>query len=260
MIGVVLCRAFKLSTILFLFLSLYTLQAQARPLHLCTHAGFEPYVIQGKNSLTGIDIEIILAILNNLEQSAEIKAYPWKRLISLLKNGECDMGFSLFDTDERRDFARYLFTVPMHYSTFSVFVRRSNPLKFNRISDFFNLRIAHNRGFALSVGFEQAIADGKIKRLQFDNAKSAIKMLENGRIDAIIDNEARFRYYLKKQNKLGKIKSLNIPFMPHQPAFLVLSRKSNMADINKIRRRFEKQLKKLHLNGTILSISNKYLN
>ncbi|WP_417831156.1 substrate-binding periplasmic protein [Terasakiella sp.] len=255
-----MCRAFKLSAILFLFLSLFALQAQARPLQICTHSGFEPYVIQGKDSLTGIDIEIVLAILNNLKQPAEIKAYPWKRLISLIENGECDMGFSLFDTDDRRDFARYLFTVPMHYSTFSVFVRRSNPLKFNRISDFFNLRIAHNRGFALSVGFEQAIADGKIKRLQFDNVKSAIKMLENGRIDAIIDNEARFRYYLKKQNKLGIIKSLNIPFMPHQPAFLVLSRKSNMTDIDKIRRRFERELKTLHLNGTILAISNKYLN
>jgi len=250
----------KILAVVMLLVNLSPTSAEARSLNMCTHMGFEPYVISSKNSLSGIDIDIVLALLNNLKQPAEIKAYPWKRLIAEIENGTCDMAFSLFDTDERRAFADYLFTVPIHYSTFSVFVKRNTNLHFNRISDFFNLKIAHNRGFALSIGFEQAIADGKIKRMLFDNADSAIKMLANGRIHAIIDNEARFRYYLKKQNMLGQIKSLTIPFMPHRPAFLVVSRQSDMPGLDKIKARFERELKKLHLNGTILEITSKYLN
>jgi polar amino acid transport system substrate-binding protein len=258
--GVVLSRSFKFFSFLLLGTFLFTTPAKARPLHLCTHAGFEPYVIQKNNSLNGIDIDIILSILNNLKQSAQIDAYPWKRLIRMIQNGQCDMGFSLFDTDDRRAYAEFLFSVPMHYSTFSVFVKRGNKFKFNRISDFFNMKVAHNRGFALSVGFEQAIADGRIRRVMFDQAEHAVKLLESGRVDAILDNEARFRYYLKKHKKLGKIKSLNIPFMPHQPTFLVLSRKSDMPNLDQIKKRFEAEIKKLHLDGTILAITNKYLN
>lgn len=251
---------FKILAITALLTSLASPPAQARSLQMCTHIGFEPYVISNKKSLSGIDIDIILTLLNKLKQPAEIKAYPWKRLIAELENGTCDMGFSLFDTDERRAFVDYLFTVPIHYSTFSVFVKRRNDLHFNRISDFFNLRIAHNRGFALSVGFEQAIADGKIRRMLFDDADNAVKMLTNGRIHAIVDNEARFRYYLKKQDKLDQIKSLTIPFMPHRPAFLVVSRQSDMPGIDKIKADFERELKKIHLDGTILEITSKYLN
>jgi len=250
----------KILAIFVLLLSLAPTSVQARSLQMCTHIGFEPYVISSKNSLSGIDIDIVLALLNKLKQPAEIKAYPWKRLIAEIENGTCDMAFSLFDTDKRRAFADYLFTVPMHYSTFSVFVKRNSKLHFNRISDFFKLKIAHNRGFALSIGFEQAIADGKIQRMLFDDAENAVKMLSNGRIHAIVDNEARFRYYLKKQNMLGQIKSLTIPFMPHRPAFLVVSRQSDMAGIDKIKASFERELKKLHLNGTILEITSKYLN
>ncbi len=254
-------RAFIVIFSLFmLFLPIHSAMAETKVLQLCTQSGFEPYVIKHKNSLTGIDIDIIVQILKDLKQPGEIKAYPWKRMVSLLKSGECDLAFSLFDTQSRREFASFIFTVPMHYSTFSVFVRQDKMFRFNKISDFFGLKVAHNRGYALTIGFEQAIADHRLERVFFDDAQYAIKMLEAGRIDAILDNEARFRYYLKKHNKLGTIKSLSIPFMPHRPAFLALSRNSKLMQPLTLKKKVERELRKLHLNGTILKITTKYLN
>ncbi|WP_135081218.1 transporter substrate-binding domain-containing protein [Terasakiella sp. SH-1] len=248
-----------ISLLLALFL-LYQTTAQARDLRVCTHMGFEPYVIKEGKSLRGIDIDIVLQIIKNMKQPAEIRAFPWKRLLASIREGECDVGFSLFDTEKRRQFADYIFTVPLHYSTFSVFVRKDKEFDFNSIYDFFGKKIAHNRGFALTIGFEQAINDGKIQRLTFDDADNALKMLEKGRIDAILDNEARFRYYLKKNGKLGQIKSLTIPFMPHHPAFLVISRKSSFPNSQELKNKIEAELKKLHLDGTIMKITTQYLN
>ncbi|WP_165602643.1 substrate-binding periplasmic protein [Candidatus Terasakiella magnetica] len=253
-------KLFKIVCLSFALLIGFYQKSQARDLRICTHIGFEPYVIKDGTSLKGIDIDIVLAILKKMKQSAEINAYPWKRLLASIKSGQCDVGFSLFDTEQRREYADYIFTVPLHYSTFSVFVRNDKAFNFNRITDFFGKKIAHNRGFALSVGFEQAIADKKLERITFDNASNAVLMLERGRIDAIIDNEARFRYYLKKHNKLKHIKSLTIPFMPHHPAFLVVSRNSDMDDIEAIKQRLETELKNLHLDGTIMRITTQYLN
>ncbi len=250
--------------IISLFLSMILLvfpgKGQARDLIMCTHMGFEPFVIKKNKSLIGIDIDIVVQVLKNLKQSADIRAYPWNRLLVSLKEGKCDVGFSLFDTEERREYAEYLFTAPIHYSTFSLFVLRNKTFEFNRISDIFGKTIAQNRGFSLTVGLEQAIADGRIKRILFDDANSALSMLESGRIDAILDNEQRFRYYLKKQKKQKRITVLNVPFLPHHPAFMVISKNSDFENLDALKAKIEKELRKLHLDGTILNITTKYLN
>ncbi|NVK18969.1 MAG: transporter substrate-binding domain-containing protein [Methylocystaceae bacterium] len=250
----------KLLVVFLLILSSRFAQADEKPLKLCTHLGFEPYVIKKGKNLSGIDIDIIVALLKQAKQPAKIDVFPWKRLLHAIQTGRCDGGFSLFDTQDRREYAEYLFTVPVHYSTFSIFVKKGKEFKFNRISDFFNKKIAHNRGFALTIGLEQAIADGRIKRFEFDDAQEALKLLETGKIDAILDNDARFRYYLKKRKKLNKIKALSVPFLPHQPAFLVLSKKAKLENFQETKDLLEKNLKELYLNGTIMKITTQYLN
>ena len=234
--------------------------SHARALKLCTHLGFEPFVIKQGTSLTGIDIDIIIKALTNMKQPADIKAYPWSRLLSSLKNGRCDIGFALFDTEERRQYVDYIFTVPLHYSTYSLFVPKGKEFKFLRVSDVFGKTIAQNRGFSLTVGLEQAVQDGRIKRVFFDKAEAAIKLLENGRVDAVLDNDQRFRYHLKQKKKLRNFSILNIPFLPHHPAFLVVSKKSDLPNKQEIKDKLENQLKKLHLNGSILNITTKYTN
>lgn len=234
--------------------------AFAKELIFCTHKGFEPYVLQEGKSLSGIDIDIVVAILKRARQPANIEVYNWSSLIKKLKDGTCDVGFSLFDTQDRRIFVEYLFEVPVHYSTFRVFVKQGKKMNFNRVSDFFSLKIAHNKGFALTVGLEQAIADRRIQRFEFENVAEAVKMLESGKIDAVLDNEARFRYYLKKKNKLSKITGLGVPFLPYEPAFMVMSRQSKITDRAKIRDLLEANLKELHLDGTVRQIRTRYLN
>jgi len=243
-----------------LILPLFTMTTQARALKLCTHMGFEPYVIQKGKSLSGIDIDIMVAVLRSAKQPADIKAYTWPGLLKALETGACDAGFSLFDTEDRRTYADYIFTVPIHYSTFSIFVKKGREFTFNRVSDSFGMKIAHNRGFALTVGLEQAIADGHITRFAFDDVKEALNLLEKGKIDAVLDNDARFRYYLKKRKKFGKIRSLSVPFLPHQPAFLVMSRKTTLDDPKAMKDLLADKLKQLHLNGTIMNITTNYLN
>lgn len=243
-----------------LILILASPTVSAKELTFCTHKGFEPYVLQDGKALSGIDIDIVVAILKRARQPAKVDVYSWSRLLQNLQDGTCDVGFSLFDTEDRRTFVEFLFEVPVHYSTFRVFVKQNKKLSFNRISDFFGLRIAHNKGFALTVGLEQAIADRRLQRFEFENIAEAVKMLETGKIDAVLDNEARFRYYLKKHGKLSKIKGLSVPFLPYEPAFMVISRKSKVTDRAKIRDLLEENLKQLHLDGTIRQITTRYLN
>lgn len=236
-----------------------TSSSWARDVIFCTHLGFEPYVIRNKRQLHGIDIEILVQTLKNERLSSEIKAYPWPRLIAALQDGSCDFGFSLFDTEERRKFAEYLFTVPIHYSTFSVFVKKGNEFNYARVSDFFGKTIGHNEGFSLTVGLEQAIASQRIKRITFNETKKGINLLKKGDIDVLIGNDARFRYFMKTQKMYHQFSVLNLPFLPHHPAFLVLSKKSTLENAQEIKHRLQAQLRELHLDGTIMDITTNYL-
>ena len=220
--------------------------AKTQPLQICTHLGFAPYIIHENKKLQGIDIDIVLHILRELKQDAEINPYPWKRLLELAKVGKCDIAFALFDTSDRRSDYDYLFSVPIHYSTFSVFVPKQKTFRFQTVSDFFGKTVAHNRGFSLSIGLEQAIRDQKIKRVLYDDLNTAIHLLENNRIDAIIENDARFRYHLKQKRMIHKYKALDLPFLPHQPAFIVFSKSSQYPNLKELKASFENILKKMH--------------
>lgn len=253
-------KIIKTGLITLLILLFHDQKAHARPLNICTYLGFEPFVIQKGKSITGIDVEVIVQALTNVKQSANIKAMSWQRMTNALKEGTCDVGFSLFDTEERRDYADYIFSVPIHYSTLNVFVKKNRKVSFDQVTDFFGLKIAHHENFSLTLGLEMAIKDGHIKRLKFDKISKGLKMLESGQIDAIVDNDLRFKYYLKKHKKNGRIRAHNVPFLPHHPAFLVLSKAADIKNREKVKATLETQLKKLRLNGTILDITTKYVN
>lgn len=251
-------RFLVFSLIYLLFLT--TTSAQAKSLNLCTHKGFEPFVIINSQQVSGIDIDVIYALFKKYQQDYNLKVYPWQRLIEGLKSGDCDMAFSLFDTEERREFANYIFTIPLHYSTFNVFTLKDKTFPFTQVKDLFGKTIAHNRGFSLTVSLDGAIKQGLIKRREFDNPSTAVKLLLSKRADAIIDNEHRFRYYLKKHGKNTQIRALGAPFFPHRPAFLVLSRKSKIKDPLQLKQKLETGLKELYLDGTINKITQSYIN
>lgn len=242
-----------------MFLWQVTAHAQdiGRPVYVCSHLGFEPYVIPEGQELSGIDIDIVEEALNRAEISHEIVALPWARLISSLKSGTCDIGFSLFDRSFRREFANYLFDVPIHTSNIRVFSLKENNMHFEKVSDLFGLNVAHNRGFSLTYELEFGVEARKIQRFPYDDPQSALNMLHAGRIDMILENEQRLAYYLKKQGGKDNVISQDIPFLSHEPAFLVISKASqfNATDLHS---RLKKSLIEMEDSGRIDEINQKY--
>jgi polar amino acid transport system substrate-binding protein len=253
-------KSIRLVFLTLLILLNFTSPVRARPLNICTHLGFEPFVIQNGKTISGIDVDVIVKALSNVKQSANITALSWKQLIENLKDGTCDIAFSLFDTEDRRSYLDYIFSVPIHFSSYNVFMKKGRKRSFNSVSDFFDSKIGHMRGFALTHGLEMAINDGRLTRIYFDEPAQMTKALETGEIDAIIANELSFKYYLKKHSKRQKFDAVSVAFLPYSPTFLVMSKKAKLVNRKDIKKMLETELKRLHLNGTILDITKKYVN
>ncbi|NVK18968.1 MAG: transporter substrate-binding domain-containing protein [Methylocystaceae bacterium] len=240
-------------------LSMSSLYAEdTKPLlKACSHLGFEPYVIQNGQHLSGIDIDIIQETLKDNQLSFELSALPWARLIEALKNGDCDIGFSLFDRHNRRAYASYIFDVPIHTSNIRVFSLKEHDLHFEKVTDLYGLNIAYNRGFSFTYELEFGVEARKIHRYPYDHPESALKMLKAGRIDLILGNEQRINYYLKKLGWTDTVVSQSIPFMSHEPAFLVISKESRFNE-NNLHSRLKKSLLKMKKSGRISEINQKY--
>ncbi|MDV7341126.1 transporter substrate-binding domain-containing protein [Terasakiella sp. A23] len=252
----------KIGRIVVAFLLMLSVYAQADEkadvLNVCTHLGFQPFVIHDGNELSGIDVDTVKYLLHEIDQPYKLSLLPWARLIYALKNGSCDVGFSLFDREDRREYVKYVFAVPIHTSTFRVFVLKDSELLFEKVSDLFGLRVSYNRGFSLIHELNMGIESHSIARVEFDNPKSALNMLFAGRVDVILENELRIQYYLRRMGLEEGVKSLDVPFMPHEPAFLVLSKKSTK-DINDLYRRFSALLPIMQKEGVVDKIVKKYL-
>jgi len=110
--------------IFLMFSSTVHAQNNSDNLLVCTHLGFEPFVIHEGKNISGIDVDIVEYALKETGLDYKLVSLPWARLIHALKNGDCDVGFSLFDREDRRDFVKYVFNVPIHTSTFRVFVNK----------------------------------------------------------------------------------------------------------------------------------------
>ncbi len=250
----------KIACIFFLCISSFITRAYAEnvPIKVCTHLGFEPYVIHQGNTLSGIDVDIVKTLFQQENMEIELVAFPWARVLVALKEGDCQIGFSLFDRESRRHFVDFIFGEPLHISIHKVFVKKGTEFEFEKVSDLFGRKIGHNRGFSMSHALELGIEARSIHLVEYDDPKGAINMLHVGRIDAILDNEMRINYYLKNLDLADTVTALDIPFLAHQPAFLVLSKKANLKSADTLKSRLNKRLTILKRDGIIDEIINKY--
>lgn len=247
--------------LIFTFFMAWTSWANAsdRPdvVTVCTHLGFEPYVIHSGQDLSGIDIEIVEIALTKSGLDYDLQALPWARLIAALKNGNCDIGLSLFDRQERRNYAKFVFEVPIHTSNIRVFSLKDHPLDFEKVSDLFGLRVAHNRGFSLTYELDLGVEARHIQRISYDHPQSALNMLFAGRIDVILENEMRIWHYLKDADLRENVISQDIPFLSHEPAFLVVSKQTHF-DADRLHEVLKKALIDMEKSGKIQEITDKY--
>ncbi len=225
--------------------------------------GWEPWrpyqYLNKKNQLTGLDIELIQAVVINMGCKLKFEKMPWKRLLKQAKDGKVDLVSGATITEERKKWA--YFSNPYRTETMGVFVRKNNSSKypFKSIADItqskFNLGI--NSGVYYGSLFKKLMKDPKFKkRIQVvTNYKQNVPKLLLGRIDGFIANVISGVDELRVKNVLDKVE-LHPMIVSSTTNSVILSKKSvkfEMVD------KFNKSLSELKQSGKYEKILNKYL-
>lgn len=229
--------------------------AADKPLYFVCGEGFPPFSYKENNEIKGMDVETVLEMAERLNIKVKIELKPWNRVLSMTELGKCDGAFSCFKTEQRQRFA--LYTAPVNYSTYSIFVKKGNEFEFSSITDLYGKLFGKNRGLAVSDEFDQAVKEGKISVIEISSNLVDLAMLN--RFDMFVDNLLLTQYQLKKKNLSGQITPLPRPVTKARGAYLIISKASAVKEKEALINKMTKVLKEIHSDGTIQKIQYKYL-
>jgi len=152
------------------------------------------------NQWQGLDIELIAALLDEVNCTFEIIELPWARAIAMLKTGELDMMLNMSKTAERE--AQFQFIGPVNEELIVLATLRDKPVVMNSFKDILKLEkpIALQRGAYYGQEIADLLAQEKYKDkfIQVIGNKTKIELLKMGRISG---------FFEAKQNILFSVKS-----------------------------------------------------
>ncbi|MBF0118281.1 MAG: amino acid ABC transporter substrate-binding protein [Desulfobacterales bacterium] len=227
-------------------------------LRLATVDNFPPFSYKKNGVLTGVAIEVVFEMAQRLGIKLEIRTYPWRRVMESIEEGVIDGGFSLFKTEKRKDFC--LYTGIIQYEEYHLFVKKGNQFPFSSIKDLYGKTIGIDRGVFVSKEFEQAVYDKKIIIEEVNDMTMVnVKKLYQKRIDAMIGDKDVVPHYAMVSEFYGEIISLG-PVHEKQASYLVLSKRSNIPNKEKLQKQITFVLTKIWEDGTYQKILSRYNN
>ena len=132
--------------------------AQNRSIELVT-SEFPPFEYTGPDGQpSGVDVDIVRAVLMRMGYEPNIRIVPWKRAQIMAEEGEAAGIFSLTKSPERE--VRYVFSDPINTVRDVFFKQRDRAIAWKQLSDLKAMHIGYSQGYAYAPEFLQAI-DGK---------------------------------------------------------------------------------------------------
>ena len=222
---------------------------------------FPPFSFSENGVPAGIDVDIARELGERIGIEFKISLMPWKRLLAKTRKGEIDAAMSLFKTRERETFA--IFTHPIHYSTFVLFVKKGREFQYTTISDLYGKRILIEAGFSAGEAFDRAVSENKINAQEVFQPSGVFHFLVNGSYDAFVNNREVTLYRLRHKQNFKKYAD-QITFLPrpvkHQNgAFFVLSKQGAVKNKAGLAQKITAHLREMEAQGRYTAITGRYI-
>lgn len=166
---------------------------------------FPPFdTTDDKGELAGFDVDLMNAIAKDQGFEIEFKSFEFDGLITGIKSGNIDIVASgMWASDERKK--EVDFSDTYYKSGLVIAVTKDNDKITGMDSITKNMTLAAQIGTSSAELIEEMKKDGKIKDVKIYNKVSdAVADLQNGNVDALINDKPVTLEYMKKQE--GKIK------------------------------------------------------
>lgn len=149
-------------------------------------AQWKPYAYEDENGhLLGVSVDIARRVMQLANVDVTFVTYPVNRLQSMLQKGEIDINYAdalIWNSPEEQ--RHYIFSKPYSVVNEHLYFLASHPARAQSIEQLNQLTIGMVRGYTYWA-LDPAIAAHRLDRLETSQEDALIKLLGNGRVDAI---------------------------------------------------------------------------
>lgn len=146
------------------------------------HDGHPKYFEQDGEA-KGIVVDISKHCLNQMRVPHQIQLLPWKRAYTMAERSEGGViGLSI--SDER--LALFDFSEPIFTEHIVLVVHKGREFPYKNITDLKDKLIGATIGTSYGTAYDEAVANGTLTIVGFNDTRSGLGMLQRERIDAIL--------------------------------------------------------------------------
>lgn len=225
-------------------------------------ANYPPQYYKDNNGeWTGIDVELVKAIIQEAGMSVEFVEMPWSRALTSIKNGEIDIMCNVSKTDERSEFMQWL--GPERFTQMVLIIHKNDKsLKISTLDDVVaSVKKTGKKIAALQNAF---YGDGMKQRINNDvqfadafvfvpESQQFLPMLEKGRVLGFIEERSNMMYKIRHDEKYKDFYIHSFIFHK-EPVYLGISKKMPDNIFEKLKKAFTK----LESRGALEKIRKKW--
>ena len=199
----------------------------------------------------GLAIDILNTIFNELDTRFEVKFYPWKRALLVVKNGTVDGVIAAYQTAERRQFLDYS-DKPFYVDKMVIVARKEWKGGWNgEWETLKGEKILQIRGWAYGPSFKAAKKSLNVKTV--NNIKDAFRMLFLQQADVVVADETGALIEIKREG-YGNVRIVEPSFRSNKGYFEFSKKVGDTA----FQRRFNTALNRMWRDGEIARLLSKY--
>ena len=218
------------------------------------------YFKDSNNQWTGVDVELIQAILAEAELPLEFHSLPWARAVASLRDGEIDILPTFDQTQERAAYTRWI--GPQRLATMGLVIRKGDAFVLNSLDDLVQISrsrkqlFGHQQGIFISTEFNYRLEHDDAFKRCFDIAfkeESNLAKLERGRLLGFFEEINAARYRIQFDPKYKKLDLHDFKMTP-TPTYFGVRKSLHPETFDRIHNAYEK----LERQGKLNSIRKKW--
>jgi polar amino acid transport system substrate-binding protein len=161
-----------------------------------------PYAYMENNRTVGIDVDIALAVLDQMGIKSTIEMLPWKRCLASVENKTADAILSASVTEERKHFL-YFPSIPVSKGETVFFQRKPRNIITTSLDDLDGLKVGAMLGYKYCEELDESSLLSGAARVA--TLEQSFNMLMNDRIDILVEVDAVGIYKAKEMGIIDKI-------------------------------------------------------
>ncbi|PWC44229.1 transporter substrate-binding domain-containing protein [Azospirillum sp. TSO22-1] len=222
--------------------------AQADYWTIASEDHFPPYNYSLKGKRTGVDTEIVEALLKELGVTPVHRPLSWREVVQSMDENTADVAFQFIASPTR--FEQYNMIGPFRTGTTVFVVRKDSDITYERLEDLAPYRIGVVDGFSYAPDFDAATF---LEKVPSSSNVVNFRRLMLGRVDVVVGDLHVLNHVAKQDGRLKDVRVLPKP-VGLVPRYIALP-KARKAKAEQLQAAFIK----LRDDGTIARIVDSWL-